>query len=166
MARQATGAQQSPAPAGGRHRRAAEPGAKVDPAALVVPASVFSTTRSFHADLVAAGLATEERIPLASPTKHGTTFKRRWNTADATGRIIDFHALRTTFVTWLGLTGAHPRTAQALARHSAMELTMRVYTDVRLLDQRAAVGRLPLPALAAPPPALNAGDARPSEVSA
>ena len=53
--------------------------------------------------------------------------------------------MRTTFVTWLGMTGAHPRTAQALARHSTMDLTMRIYTDVRMLDLRAAVDRLPIP---------------------
>ena len=35
--------------------------------------------------------------------------------------------------------GAAPRTAQALARHSKLELTMRTYTDVRLLDLRSAV---------------------------
>ncbi len=64
------------------------------------------------------------------------------------------------------MTGAHPRTAQALARHSTLELTMRVYTDVRRLDLRAAVDRLPLPALAAPSPALNAGNAGPTEASA
>lgn len=123
-----------------------------DPAALVVPPCMFPSTRSFHADLVAAGLATEERISLPTPTKSGTTFKRRWSTADATGRIIDFHALRTTFVTWLSVTGAHPRTAQALARHSTLELTMKVYTDVRQLDLRAAIHRLPLPTLRAVAP--------------
>ncbi len=43
---------------------------------------------------------------------------------------------------------------------------MRVYTDVRLLDLRAAVDRLPLPALVAPPPALSPGNAGPAEASA
>jgi integrase/recombinase XerD len=124
--------------------RAARP-AVPDPAAPVIPSSVFPTMRSFHADLVDAGLAREVRIPLDRPTKSGVTFKRRWDTRDATGRIVDFHALRTTFITWLSMTGAHPRTAQALARHSSLDLTMRVYTDVRRLDLRAAVERLPLP---------------------
>jgi hypothetical protein len=35
--------------------------------------------------------------------------------------------------------GVHPRTAQALARHSKLDLTMRAYTDVQLLDLRGAV---------------------------
>jgi len=54
---------------------------------------------------------------------------------------VDFHALRTTFVSWLGATGAHPRTAQALARHANIETTMARYTDLRLFDLKAAVER-------------------------
>ena len=91
----------------------------------MVPARLHPTTRTFHADLKAAGIALK----------------------DADGRVVDFHALRTTFVSWLNMTGAHPRTAQALARHSSIELTMGAYSDVRLLDLRAAIDRLPLPEL-------------------
>ena len=43
-----------------------------------------------------------------------------------------------TFVSRLSAAGVHPRTAQALARHSKIELTMKTYTDVRLLDLRGA----------------------------
>ncbi len=102
--------------------------------------------------------APSRAIP-SSPPRHSST-------ADATGRIIDFHWLRTTFVTWLGLAGAHPRTAQGLARHRTTDLTMRVCTGVRLLDLRAAVDRLPLPALVAAPPALDTGKTGPLEASA
>jgi integrase len=65
---------------------------------------------------------------------------------DAQGRVVDFHALRTTFVTWLAVSGAHPRSAQALARHGSIDLTMNVYTDLRLVDLKGAVEKLPLPA--------------------
>jgi integrase len=58
---------------------------------------------------------------------------------DEQGRIVDFHSLRTTMISRLSAAGVHPRTAQALARHSKIELTMATYTDVRLLDLRGAV---------------------------
>ncbi len=58
---------------------------------------------------------------------------------DDQGRIVDFHSLRVTMISRLSAAGVHPRTAQALARHSRLELTMRTYTDVRLLDLHSAV---------------------------
>lgn len=54
-------------------------------------------------------------------------------------------ALRTTWISWLAATGAHPSTTQALARHADVETTMQRYTDLRLLDSQAAVDRLPMP---------------------
>jgi hypothetical protein len=59
--------------------------------------------------------------------------------------VIDFHALRTTFVSSLVAAGIHPRVAQALARHSTVELTMKAYTEVHLLDLRGAVDRTATP---------------------
>jgi integrase len=64
---------------------------------------------------------------------------------DAEGRVIDFHALRTTYVSWLAMTGAHPRLAQDLARHASIETTMARYTDLSMVDAKGAVDRLPLP---------------------
>jgi len=107
---------------------------------LVFAKSVFPSIRTFWADLARA------RIPRV----------------DAEGRVVDFHALRHTFVTWLAASGAHPRTAQALARHASIETTMERYTDVRLLDLRGTVAKLPMPTLdrraktrCAPTPAEN-----------
>ena len=88
-----------------------------DAASLVFPGAVFPTHRTFRADLRFAALGGE----------------------DDQGRVVDFHSLRNTFITGLSIAGVHPRVAQALARHSKIELTMQVYTDVRLLDLRAAV---------------------------
>lgn len=93
------------------------------PADAVVPEGAFPNGLTFDRDLAAAGIA-----------KH-----------DDQGRVVDRHALRTTMISWLATTGAHPRTAQALARHADVETTMARYTDVRLLDTRAAMDRLPLP---------------------
>jgi integrase len=83
----------------------------------VFPGGLFPTHRTFAAALVRAGLDGD----------------------DDQGRIVDFHSLRNTFIMRLSVAGVHPRIAQALARHSKIDLTMRVYTDVRLLHLRAAV---------------------------
>jgi integrase len=88
-----------------------------------VPEGTFPTTRTFHADLQAAGIAREGED----------------------GRVVDFHALRTTYISWLAAGGVHPRVAQQLARHASIETTMARYTDLSLLDLGGAVEALPLP---------------------
>jgi len=104
--------------------RAAKPSTAL-PSDTVIPPRCFPDSRVFYKELDAAGVA---RV-------------------DAVGKRIDFHALRTTFISWLVMTGTHPRAAQVLARHSRIEHTMRWYTELRPMDLREAVGRLPLPAL-------------------
>ena len=83
---------------------------------LVIPSGSFPNSRTFNADVDFAGIERE----------------------DADGRRVDFHCLRVTFVSRLAASGAHPRVAQALARHSSIELTMKVYTDLAVLDLRGA----------------------------
>ena len=46
---------------------------------------------------------------------------------DSRGRYADFHALRHTFVTNLARANVDPKTAQTLARHSNIQLTMDLY---------------------------------------
>lgn len=53
--------------------------------------------------------------------------------------VLDFHALRGTFITGLARAGVHPKTAQILARHSSIELTMQVYTHLELAEVAAAL---------------------------
>ena len=66
---------------------------------------------------------------------------------DSSGRVVDLHALRHTFVTTLAKSGVHPSTAQALARHSDINLTMSRYTHSVLESQAEALERMPsLPA--------------------
>ncbi len=62
---------------------------------------------------------------------------------DDAGRVADFHALRHTFITNLATGGVHPKTAQALARHSTITLTMDRYTHQRTGDDAAALEVLP-----------------------
>ncbi len=59
------------------------------------------------------------------------------------GRIADFHALRHTLATNLALSGAHPREAMAVMRHSEIRLTMNAYTDARALPLAKVVYALP-----------------------
>ena len=62
---------------------------------------------------------------------------------DERGRRMDYHALRTTFVTRLSINKVHPRLAMELARHSDMKLTMKNYTDVGQLPLREVMDTLP-----------------------
>ena len=62
---------------------------------------------------------------------------------DDRGRTVDRHALRTTFISWLSAQKVAPRDAMSLARHTDIRLTMKNYTDPRLLDLRAGVESLP-----------------------
>ncbi len=62
---------------------------------------------------------------------------------DETGAIVDFHALRKTFITNLSRAGVSPKMAQTLARHSDINLTMNTYTTLGVFDQSAAVESLP-----------------------
>ncbi len=62
---------------------------------------------------------------------------------DHDGRQADFHALRHTYLSRLGRSGASPKVMQRLARHSTVELTLGRYTHAGLYDLAAAVDRLP-----------------------
>jgi integrase len=59
------------------------------------------------------------------------TFKRDLQRAgiplvDEHGRRVDFHSLRTTFVTHLQVSGVSPRAVMEMARHSDMRLSQTV----------------------------------------
>jgi integrase len=56
---------------------------------------------------------------------------------------VHLHALRHSTGTHLSTAGVAPRTAQAVMRHSDLALTMRTYTDERLLNSAGAVELLP-----------------------
>jgi integrase/recombinase XerD len=62
---------------------------------------------------------------------------------DSAGRKVVFHSLRHTFVTNLSRGGVHPKTAQELARHSKIDLTMNVYTHSYRGELAGAVAALP-----------------------
>jgi integrase len=62
---------------------------------------------------------------------------------DDRGRVVDFHALRKTFITNLCLAGVSPKAAQVLARHCDINLTMNVYTMLSVQEQALAIEALP-----------------------
>src|SRR3990172_1745048 len=59
------------------------------------------------------------------------------------GRTIDRPALRTTFVSWLGMYGVDPRAQIVLARHAPTGVTLRHYQDFTLFDLWAEIRKLP-----------------------
>ena len=116
---------------------------------LVFPHPVFPTLRTFKRDAVEAGLGTsmrEDGKPRGCET---------YDLTDDSGRSLDFHCLRVTFVSNLVAAGVHPRVAQALARHAKIETTMGAYTDLTSLDLRGAIERH-VPAIG---PSMDAGSA-------
>jgi hypothetical protein len=62
---------------------------------------------------------------------------------DDQGRVVDFHGQRTTFITGLARAGVKPATAQRLARHSDINLTLGTYTRLDMEDLAGAVNHLP-----------------------
>ena len=55
------------------------------------------------------------------------------------GKVADFHSIRNMFVTGIVRGGADAATAQKLARHSDVRLTLSVYTDTGKDDLRKAL---------------------------
>ena len=62
---------------------------------------------------------------------------------DESGNVFDFHALRHQFISNLAAAGVHPKTAQELARHSDIKLTLNRYTHVFRGELDKAVDALP-----------------------
>ena len=71
---------------------------------------------------------------------------------DQGGEVVDFHALRHTFVTNLVNAGVMPKDAMELARHSTITLTMDRYAHVGIRDTAAAVAKLVIPTTSRPTP--------------
>ena len=73
--------------------------------------------------------------------------KRRGSTflayRDDSGRCLDFHAFRHTFITRLTRADVAPKLAQSLARHSRIDLTMNLYTHVARVPLSEAIERTP-----------------------
>ena len=58
---------------------------------------------------------------------------------DSAGRVADSQNLRHRFISNLVRKGVHPKTAQTLARHGRVELTLGRYPHVLREDEQAAL---------------------------
>ena len=56
---------------------------------------------------------------------------------------IDFHSLRHTTGSFLAASGVHPKVAQAIMRHSDINLTMSIYTHTLIGQESQAIDDLP-----------------------
>jgi len=63
---------------------------------------------------------------------------------DADGNVVDFHALRGSYISLVVRKGANPKVAQTLARHQDPRLTFSVYAKAHIHDLAAAVEGLPI----------------------
>ncbi len=62
---------------------------------------------------------------------------------DEAGRFCDFHSLRHTTGSLLAASGAHPKVAQAIMRHSDINLTMNRYTHIFRGQAAETISKLP-----------------------
>ncbi|MGA2678868.1 MAG: tyrosine-type recombinase/integrase [Sedimentisphaerales bacterium] len=62
---------------------------------------------------------------------------------DESGRYADFHALRHTTGSLLAAAGVHPKVAQAIMRHSKVDLTLNRYSHVYAGQTSEAIKSLP-----------------------
>lgn len=79
---------------------------------------------------------------------------------DDAGRVLDFHALRVSFITLLVKGGASVKVAQALARHSDPALTLNTYTALGIHDLAGALDILPAVGKAEDKPAVERAPVR------
>ena len=97
----------------------------------------------FRADLAVARAAWLKQAEADPKERERRSKSKTLEPVDESGRVLDFHCLRHTFITRLAKSGVHPKTAQALARHSTITLTMDHYTHSLRTDERAALDGLP-----------------------
>jgi len=62
---------------------------------------------------------------------------------DDSGRVLDFHALRHTYISLMARAGVPPKVLMDLARHSDINLTMAFYSHTLVSDRAEALSALP-----------------------
>jgi|GEM_PF-275561 len=117
-------------------------GKEADDLAFRMP-SRQHVAKMVRADLEAARSKWLEKAQ-AEPKEHDRREKSDFLTYINHEKLVaDFHALRHTFITNLASGGVHPKTAQALARHSTFALTMDRYSHSQRENEAAALDALP-----------------------
>jgi len=103
------------------------------------PERVVKMFRADLADARTAWLQSRRTAQDALEGEDGTFLAYR----DSAGRYADFHSLRHSFISALASGGVHPKTAQTLARHSTITLTMDRYSHTYRGEAAAALNVLP-----------------------
>ncbi len=67
---------------------------------------------------------------------------------DDSGRVFDFHALRSQYITGLARAGVPQAKTQKMARHSDPKLTAKHYTHLDLSELGPEVEKIPPPQVA------------------
>ena len=100
------------------------------------------TIITFYKDLARAREAwiAEGATKAEQESKRQSTFLAKF---DEEGRVVDFHAMRTTLGTRLALQGVAPQLAQRIMRHSDYRTTLQHYTVLGLADTAKAINQLP-----------------------
>ena len=128
------------------------------PRIRVAPENAKNRKEAFQP--IGADLAIDLRAAVAGrlPTARAFTLPPEWDSkgwvgadlksagieqTDAAGDVVDFHALRHTFITTLARVGVSLHQAMVLARHSDPKITSNVYTKLTLDDMAAAQRKLP-----------------------
>lgn len=112
---------------------------------LLPPVPERQTYEMIRQDLAAARrawIAKAEKDPKEHRRRGRSDFLAYRNHA---GLYADFHSIRHTFITNLCKADVSPKTAQMLARHSDIRLTMEVYTHVDQNEQIDAIRKLKAP---------------------
>ncbi len=107
--------------------------------ALPIPNALVDMIRADLADARQAWIA-DAQIPQEQRDRGESSFLVY---SDDAGHKADFHALRHTFISNLAAGGVHPKTAQSLARHSTITLTMDRYSHVYRGELGKALNVLP-----------------------
>lgn len=92
-------------------------------------------------DMSAARLAWIAQVPEGRPRAERE--RSGFLVAERDGAVVDFHALRTTSLSWFAAAGVPVKTLQTLARHSTPTLTMKSYARVLGGGLAQAAERLP-----------------------
>ncbi len=112
------------------------------------PGHVFAKLPSKPAKMIRADLADARAAWIAEAKGNAREQAERRKSAfltyrDDAGRVVDFHALRHTFISNLARGGVHPKVAQQLARHSTITLTMDRYSHTSRGELADALTALP-----------------------
>lgn len=119
------------------------------PAAQVLPEALIARLREYLADKP-AGVPVWYGEQWAKERRASSILRSDLKAAgiperDATGRVVNFHSLRTTFGTWLARAGVPIQHAQKLMRHSDPKITAAFYTKLGDDDLAGQLDRLPAP---------------------